>query len=168
MSLLKYREKIHTDCSALGYLILNIQAIKVDATTSDSLKNTVNCAALASCDYIKKKNSTIYFIEISDLKYEIQNYIASGDTPTDARKKCKNGLRTKYSEMKHIFDEINKYFKINTTHTKYALIAICQSTQSDVIALSVIANQLKQHHQPILYSDIKLIPYTDLETIFIR
>jgi hypothetical protein len=162
MSLLQYREKIHTDCSQLDYLRLNIGGIKIDASSSCSLKNTVKCSAMASCDYIKKRKSKIYFIEISDLKYEIKNYMHSGDNKRDAYRKCKTGLRTKFSETKHIFDEILKHFKINSEYTKHAIIAICQGTQSDIIALSLITNALKQHHVPILYTDMRLIIYNDL------
>ena len=170
MTLLEFKEKIHTDCSQLSYLILDIQAIKFDAAKADSLKNVLNCSAFSSCDYLRKKNNALYFIELSDLKYEISNYENDGFNRRDAIKKSKDGIRQKLSDSMHIYIEMAKKFNIDDSKIKYkkVLLAICQSSQADVIALSVLANNLEQHYKPTLYTSIKLIPYTELENIFKR
>jgi len=168
MKLLEFREKIHTDCSVLDYLVLNTQAIKLDAPESNSLKNILNCSAFKSCDYLRKKDNTLYFIELSDLKYEISNYQNDGLDRSKAVKKCKEGIRLKLSDSIHIYNEMCKSFNIDESKMadKKSLLVICQSNQSDVVALSFLANNLEHHYKPILYSSIKIIPYTELENIF--
>ena len=170
MALLEFKEKIHTDCSRLSYLILDVKGIKLDAPKADSLKNVLNCSAFSSCDYLRKKNNTLYFIELSDLKYEISNYENSGLDKRAAIKKSKVGIRQKLSDSIHIYIEMIKKFNIDSSKIKYkkVLLAICQSSQADVIALSVLANNLEQHYKPTLYTSIKIIPYTELENIFKR
>ncbi len=168
MSLLKYIEKINTDCSRLEYLILNTKAIKIDAQQSNSLKNSINCSHFKSCDYIRKKRDALYFIEVSDLIYEIHNYEKTGLDNKQATKKSKEGIRLKLSDSIHIYNELVQKFKIDESKIifKKVLIALCHENPSDVIAFRVFANSLEQHYKPILYSSIKVIPYTELENIF--
>jgi hypothetical protein len=170
MTLLQFREKIETECDSLGSVKLPIKALKIDASTNQSLKHVLGCANLKSCDYLKKFNSSLYFIEISDFHYELHDYLKDGLEQKKAERKVKEGIRLKLSDSFLIYTEMLKFFNINDNRIngKKVLLVFCKTSISDVIAFSYLSNNLENHYRPTFCSSIKVVPYTELENILTK
>jgi len=167
MTLSDFKEKINTECDVLGNIELDVEALKVDAPSSTSLKSIVGCAALKSCDYFKKyDDDLVYFIEISDFHYELQDYIDSGLTQDIAEKKVKEGMRLKLSDSFLIYNKMINYFSVDDIEIKKVLLVFCKTKMSDVVAFSFLSNNLQLHYKPTFCSSIKVIPYTELKNKF--
>jgi len=161
MKLLEYREFIHTECDRLDNPILSIKAINLD-----SLKLNINCSALKSCDYMKKRNQKLYFIEISDFHYELSDYLEAGVEEKKAKKIVKEGISLKISNSLLIFTEMQKQLNIKDIEIKKVLLIFCKTSDSDVIAFDYLSRNLENHYKPTFCSSIQVIPYTELENIF--
>lgn len=160
MSILKFLEKIHTECVRINNPILETKAISLD-----KLKIEIDCQGFKSCDYIRRKCESLFFIEISDLKYEISDLMQTGMANKQAEKYCKEGIRIKLSDSIHIYEEMLEVFNIKKEKSlnKYAFILVCIYGKSDVIVWDRITQALQDSYQPKLYDNIKLIPYSQLK-----
>jgi hypothetical protein len=163
MTVLEFFKKINTECDVLGSVELSIKAIDLD-----NLKLSIGCSLLKSCDYLKKSNSSLYFIEISDFHYELSDYLEAGEIQRRAEKKVKEGVRLKISDSLLIFMEMQKKFNINDVEEKKILLTFCKTSLSDVIAFDFLSRNLEKHYKPTFCSSISVIPYTELENIFQR
>ena len=163
MRILKFLEKIHTECGRIENPVLETKAISLD-----KLKIEIDYQGFKSCDYIRRKYKSLFFIEISDLKYEISNLIKTGMTNKKAEKCCKEGIRIKLSDSIHIYEKMVEVFNIKKEKSlkKYAFILVCISEKSDVIVWDRITQALQNSYQPKLYDNIKLIPYSQLKRDF--
>ena len=165
MSLLKYREKIHTECSLIGSPILNVRAIKIDANKK-SLKQKCGCRHLKSCDYFKRKKGNFYFIEISDFNTQLDN-LKKVFSKDEASKIVKNEIRLKLSETQLLHNKLkDKFdFKNNSNLQNRALLTLCKNNPSDIIAFDYLSRDLSKHYCPEHFSNIKVIPYIELEKL---
>ncbi len=163
--LIQFRENINTECRIVNPT-LKVQAIKIDAS-SNSLKQKVGCKALKSCDYLKKRDKKLYFIEISDFNAQFED-LSKISTPKSAAKQIKLEIRLKLSDTLLIFQEICKKFKIKTEKisSNKVLLTICKEKKSDVIVFDRLARELTKHYCPTHFASIQIVPYTKLENIF--
>ena len=169
MNLLRFREKINTECSLIGSPILNVKAIKIDANLK-SLKQEVGCKNLKSCDYFRRKKDKFYFIELSDFHLQLENLKKKSNT-TDDKKYIKIEVRLKLSDTLIIFQNLIKKYKIkyeNTQLKNKVLLVICKENLSDTIAFNYISKELSRHYCPTSFSSIHVIPYTEIENIITR
>lgn len=166
MGLLKYKEFINTECR-VKKPILCVKAIKIDSNVK-SLKNTVGCKSLKSCDYFKKNKQKFYFIEVSDFNEQFED-LSSSHTKEDAKKYIKLEIRLKLSDTLLIYQKLQEKFKFkpdNCLLKKKALLAICKEHTRDSIFLDKITRELTKHYCPEHLSSIQLIPYIKLEEVF--
>jgi len=165
MSLLQFREKIHTECDAVDNPVLNIQAIKIDGSVK-SLKKSLGCARLKSCDYFKRKKAICYMIEVSDFNREIKRYISESYPLAEAKKYVKEGIRLKISETLLIYQKMVQQYNISSTKvtTTKVLLTSCEKSPSSSIALDFLSRDLERHYKPAFCHSIKVLPYTKLET----
>jgi len=165
MSLLKYRERIHTECNLLGNPILNVMALKIDAN-SKSLKQKCGCKHLKSCDYFKRKKSNFYFIEISDFHAQLVN-LKSILSDKEASKIIKNEIRLKLSETLLLHNKLKEKFDLgkNKSLQNRALLVVCKNSIADIVGFSHLSGELSKHYCPEHFSEIKVIPYIALEKL---
>jgi len=165
MSLLKYRERIHTECNLIGNPILNVMALKIDAN-SKSLKQKCGCKHLKSCDYFKRKKSNFYFIEISDFHAQLVN-LKSILSDKEASKIIKNEIRLKLSETLLLHNKLKEKFNLtnNGNLKNRALLTVCKSSVSDIVGFAHLSRELSKHYCPEHFSEIKVLPYTSLENL---
>lgn len=109
--LLEYRESINTECR-VERPTLTTQAIKIDANRH-SLKQKVECGLLKSCDYFKKRDNKLYFIEVSDFNAQMED-LSKKSTSKEAKQYIKMEVRLKlfasiqiipYMEIEQIFQK---------------------------------------------------------------
>ncbi|KIM03079.1 MAG: hypothetical protein KU28_11585 [Sulfurovum sp. PC08-66] len=167
MKLLRYRERINTECSLVQKPILNIKAIKIDANKR-SLKQALGCKHLKSCDYFKRGKESLYFIEISDFHQQFLNLKAShGDN--EASKMIKNEIRLKLSETLLLYYQLIQQINIKQANTELknkALLTHCRDTPRDGVVFAKLERELTRHYCPTHLASIKVIPYPRLETLF--
>jgi len=165
MKLLKYKERIHTECSLIGNPILNVRAIKIDNSIK-GLKQQLGCKNQKSCDYFKR-NKYLYFIEISDFH---QQLIKLGDSKLskDEKTYIKMEVKLKLSDTLLIYEELLKKHNISEKNRKLkkkALLAVCRERESDIIAFASLERELTRNYCPTHFVQIKVIPYTALEKL---
>ena len=165
MSLLKYRERIHTECNLIGSPILNVRAIKIDANRK-SLKQKCGCRHLKSCDYFKRKKGNFYFIEISDFHAQLDN-LKQVLSDKEASKIIKNEIRLKLSETLVLHNKLKEKFDLthNQNLKNRALLTVCKSSLSDIVGFAHLSRELSKHYCPENFKEIKVIPYTALEQL---
>jgi len=165
MSLLKYRERIHTECSLIGSPILNVKAIKIDANRK-SLKQKCGCKHLKSCDYFKRKKGNFYFIEISDFHAQLDN-LKRILSDKEASKIIKNEIRLKLSETLILHTKLKEKFDLrqNQNLKNRALLTVCKSSISDIVGFAHLSRELSKHYCPEHFKEIKIISYTSLEKL---
>ncbi|QKF58959.1 hypothetical protein [Aliarcobacter lanthieri] len=175
MNILKYREFIDTECSNNQQIKLDKKAIKIDG--NNSLKMTIGCGDLKSCDYLRYKKDKILLIEISDLKKQFTDIcskteLLSKDTKKqlgkiltkkiDPRNIIRDETRSKYLETINILNELTSYVKFNMKKSKIFIIAICSNNISDTIALQYLERDLKISLNNFV-KDVRVILANDLE-----
>jgi ATP:corrinoid adenosyltransferase len=165
MSLLKYREQIHTECSLVGSPILRVRAIKIDANKK-SLKQRCGCRHLKSCDYFKRKKGKFYFIEISDFHAQLEN-LKQVLSDKEASKIIKNEIRLKLSETLILHNKLKEKFDLSNNQKlkNRALLTVCKNHPSDIVAFAHLSRELSKHYCPEHFSEIKIIPYMELEKL---
>jgi hypothetical protein len=165
MSLLKYREQIHTECSLVGSPILRVRAIKIDANEK-SLKQRCGCRHLKSCDYFKRKNGKFYFIEISDFHAQLEN-LKQVLSDKEASKIIKNEIRLKLSETLLLHNKLKEKFDLrqNKNLQNRALLAVCKNSMADIVGFAHLSRELSKHYCPEHFSEIKVMPYIALEKL---
>jgi hypothetical protein len=165
MSLLKYREQIHTECSLVGRPILRVRAIKIDANEK-SLKQRCGCRHLKSCDYFKRKNGKFYFIEISDFHAQLEN-LKQVLSDKEASKIIKSEIRLKLSETLLLHNKLKEKFDVrqNKNLQNRALLAVCKNSMADIVGFAHLSRELSKHYCPEHFSEIKIIPYMELEKL---
>lgn len=166
MKLLDYKEKIRTECDRLDNPSLETRAIKLDSNTGFCLKNDIQCY-VKSCDYLRKKNDTLYFIEFSDFKYEYEDLIKAERTEEEAKKIIKKGMQQKISDTLLIFNECLKRFKISiqNINSKKVLITLCTTDNSDVVAFDYLSRSLESNYKPNFIESIKVVSIVGLEEL---
>lgn len=165
MSLLKYRERIHTECNLLGNPILNIKAIKIDNSVK-GLKQQLGCKSQKSCDYLKK-NKYLYFIEVSDFHQQLIN-LGNAKLSKDEKTYIKMEVKLKLSDTLLIYEELLKKNYINEKNKalkKKVLLAVCRERESDIIAFANLERELTRSYCPTHFVQIKVIPYIFLEKL---
>jgi len=169
MKLLGYREFINTECSLINNPILKIKAIKIDSNKNkNNLKQQMGCKNLKSCDYFRRRKDSFYFIEISDFHTQLEN-LKSKFSNKEASKIIKNEIRLKLSETLLLYNQILKQLYIKDDNQKLknrVLLTVCKSSIPDTIVLAYLSRELTKHYCPTHFSEIKVIPYTELENIF--
>ena len=165
MNLLKYRERIHTECNLIGNPILNVRAIKIDANIK-SLKQKCGCKHLKSCDYFKRKKENFYFIEISDFHAQLNN-LKSVLSNKEASKIIKNEIRLKLSETLVLHNKLKEKFDLtrNQDLKNRALLTVCKTSISDIVGFAHLSRELSKHYCPEHFKEIKVVPYTALEKL---
>jgi len=168
MQLLKYREKINTECTLLSNPppILSIKAIKIDGTPK-GLKHKVGCRHLKSCDYFRQKKENFYFIEISDFYQQLLN-LKKTKKHEEAVKEIKNEVHSKLSETLLIYQQLQNYFKFNEKKAllkKKTFLVTCQERKSDSLVFAKLQREFEKKYQPTFFTTIKFIPYKELENI---
>jgi len=165
MSLLKYKERIHTECSLIDSPILNVRALKIDANKK-SLKQKCGCRHLKSCDYFKRKKANFYFIEISDFHAQLDN-LKKVLSDKEASKIIKNEIRLKLSETLLLHNKLKEKFDLtnNEDLKNKALLTVCKSSISDIVGFAHLSRELSKHYCPEHFSEIKIVPYTTLEKL---
>jgi len=163
-----FKEDIKTECSVADNPILNIKALKLDAN-KDSLKQKLFCKNLKSCDYFKRKKDTIYFVELSDFNAQLER-LSNISTPKDAKKYINMEVRLKISDTLLIYYKLLDKYNISDRNylKKKFLLAICLDNIRDIQNIDRILRGLESHYCPTHLSSIKIIPYTQLNTIFKR
>ncbi len=166
MSLLKYREKIQTECSLIGSPVLKVGAIKIDAN-SKSLKSRCGCRHLKSCDYFRRKKNNFYFIEISDFHAQLEN-LKKELLHDEASKIIKDEIRLKLSDTLLLHYKLKEKFDFtnNIKLKNRALLTVCKHSIADVVAFGSLSRDLSKHYCPEHFFSIKVIPYTELEVLF--
>lgn len=166
MWLSNFSEKIDTECSVINSPILDIKAIKLDAN-KNSLKDNLYCKNLKSCDYFKRKKNSIYFLELSDFNAQLEK-LSNNTTPKEAKKYIQMEVRLKISDTLLIYYQLLDKYNIKDKNylKKKVLLAICLNNIRDIQNIDRIMRQLTSHYCPTHLSSIKVIPYTELETIF--
>ena len=165
MNLLKYREKIYTECSLIGSPILNVRAIKIDANES-SLKQKCGCKHLKSCDYFKRKKVNFYFIEISDFHAQLEN-LKKNLSDKEASKIVKDEIRLKLSETLLLYSKLKEKFDLtnNENLRNRALLTVCKHSISDIVGFAHLSRELSKHYCPEHFIEIKVVPYIELEKL---
>ncbi len=169
MQLLRHREYIKTECTLIGSPILKTKALRIDANTK-SLKQQFNCKSMKSCDYFKLKKNNFYFIEVSDFNQQLIDLSNKKISTTD-KKYIKMEINLKLADTLLIFNEMSKKIKINAKNTllkKKALLVACAKHPSDIVNFAYLERELARHYCPTHFANIKVIPYTMLETILKR
>ncbi len=182
MNLDLFTEVINTECSLLGNPSLTIEAIKIDAEGTESLKYKLCKNELKSCDYIKFTENKIYFIEFSDLYEQLSNLkiltnainnsnISATEKEALKRNKViikeptviKNELQSKISESLLLFQLISNECNI-TAHTeknKVFFIALCKTMIADIIMFDRILREIQKKFQTIIH--VEMMIYLKLE-----
>ncbi len=163
--LLEYRESINTECR-VEQPTLTIQAIKIDANRN-SLKQKVGCGRLKSCDYFKKRDNKLYFIEVSDFNAQMED-LSKKSTSKEAKQYIKMEVRLKLSDTLLIFQEIAKQFDINKVKISQnkGLLSLCTNKRADIVAFAYLSRELTRHYCPTHFASIQIIPYMEIEQIF--
>lgn len=65
VALLKYRQRIDTECTNTDARVLDLKAIKLDG--DNSLKEALGLAGIKTCDYLRRKGGRAVLIECTDL-----------------------------------------------------------------------------------------------------
>lgn len=174
MNILKYREYIDTECSNHDNKILNRKALKLDGC--NSLKMSIGCKDLKSCDYLKYKKEEILLIEISDIKKQFDSIMIRKDSLTveskkqlgkklnkkiDPRNIIRDELRAKYLETSLILKQLTENVKFNINKSKIFIIAICSKNISDIMAFQYLINDLKSSLKAFL-KDVQIILAKDI------
>ncbi len=182
MNLDLFIEEINTECSMFGNPSLSIQAIKVDAEGTNSLKYKLCQNALKSCDYIKFTENKTYFIEFSDLYEQLNNLrtlsnainnsnISDDEKIALNRNKVinkeptviKNELQSKISESLLLLQLISEHYDI-TEHmekNKIFFIALCKTVISDIIMFDRILREIQKKFQTVI--SVEMMEYIKLE-----
>ena len=174
MNIIYYREYIDTECSRLNNVVLDIKAIKVDG--NNSLKMSLKCGNLNSCDYFRYKKDKFLLIEITDLNYQLQNLnseLSGIDTSTMGKKTSKKfkpmhiiqkELKDKISNTQLILNELQKVLNFSLNKLKIFIVALCTTSQSDIMIFDKIKRDLKRQ-LGVLVDDIWLVPVMELNRI---
>jgi len=176
MQLLKYREKIDTECTLVANPSpkLSAMSIKIDGTPT-GLKIWLGCRDEKSCDYFRQNKKNFYFIEISDFYAQFSNL----QTNITRRNTT---LKTPQEAMEYIFDEIKsklegtiKIFEALASCTvfgsnklildKKVLLATCSEGSREAVIFATIQRNLEQRNADTGFKKIKFIPYGKLENI---
>ena len=166
MSLLKYRERIHTECSLIGKPVLNVKAIKVDAN-GKSLKQQLGCKSLKSCDYFKFKKNNIYFIEISDFDEQLIN-LSKKDLLKDEKTYIKMEIKLKISDSLLIYEQLITKYYINSKNKslkKKVWLTTCKEREKDMVTFAFLERELSRSYTPLHFAQVKVVPYTWLEKL---
>lgn len=169
MQLLRHREYIKTECNNEENTTLKIQALRIDGN-SKSLKQQFHCKSLKSCDYFKRKKNNFFFIEISNFNQQLID-LSKKNISKEEKSYIKMEVNLKLSDTLLIFNELIKTLTLktrNTTLKKKALLVACNKHKSDILEFAYLERELARHYCPTHFSNIKVIPYTELETIFKR
>lgn len=186
MNLDSFKEYINTECSMLGNPSLPIEAIKVDAEGTESLKYKLCKNGLKSCDYIKFTENKIYFIEFSDLYEQLSNLRAlseaiknlnmSDEEKTALKhnkliikepKAIKNELQSKISESLHLFQLISDNYDISRhlAKNKIFFIALCKIVIADIIIFDKILREIQKKFRTVI--NVEMMIYFELEKYII-
>ena len=182
MNLDSFIEEINTECSMIGNPSLSIQAIKIDAEGTNSLKYELCQNELKSCDYIKFTENKTYFIEFSDLYEQLSNLrilsnaidnsnISNDEKIALKRNKVinkeptviKNELQSKISESLLLFQLISEKYDINEhiEKNKIFLIALCKTVRSDIIMFDCILREIQIKFRTVI--NIEMMIYLEIE-----
>jgi len=165
MWLSEFNENINTECNSLTQPILNIKAIKIDEA-KNGLKNKLFCKKLKSCDYFKRKKNKIYFIEVSDFNFQLENL--SKTIPKEAKKYIQMEVKLKLSDTLLIYYELLDKFNIKDKNflQKKVLLVLCRDNIRDIQNIDRIMREFTSHYCPTHFSSIQVIPYNKLIEIF--
>jgi hypothetical protein len=178
MQLLKYREKINTECTLVSNPapILSIKAIKIDGTPT-GLKIWIGKGNTKSCDYLTQRNRSNFFIEISDFYAQLsdlQNKTSiknpSKKTLSEAKEYIFNEIISKLQGTNSIFVKLVSRIQYNQAKQdfdKKALLVTCKESSQEAIVFAQLQRELKRDKRLKAFKleTIKFIPYKELEKI---
>jgi len=176
MQLLKYREKINTECTLVSNPapILSVKAIKIDGTPK-GLKHKVGCKILKSCDYFRQKKESFYFMEISDFYAQLsdlQNKTSiknpSKKTLSEAEEYIKNEISSKLIGTNTIFEALQNKFTFNENKKnlhKKAILITCKENPREAPIFASLERKFERDNSLKDFKTIKFIPYKELEKI---
>lgn len=174
MQLLKYREKINTECTLVDNPapILSIKAIKIDGTPT-GLKIWIGMRDTRSCDYLAQRNRSNFFIEISDFYAQLSDLKTKPTrknptlrTPQQAKEYIFNEITSKLQGTNSIFVELVsriQYNQAKQNFDKKALLVTCKESSREAIVFAQLQRDLERDDKLKDFKTIRFIPYTELE-----
>jgi hypothetical protein len=188
MRLNSFVEYIHPECYQEDIPeTLNVKAVKIDGPGTESLKYILTNNSIKSCDYLKLKIDTLFFIEFSCLNSQLENlnnfsqYIDRNDISEDIlrlksfKKMYPQPLNVIESEISEkiaqsiiLYDIMKKECNLekDSLRIKKFLVGICSERPSDVQIFDIITRKLRNRYKDT-FERVGIVSYKHIESIFI-